>query len=63
MPDKPLTWTDIENNLRNSQNGVETDQEKLEYFKKQILDHLDKLQEKEDKKIIPFPQKEAKNGS
>ena len=61
MPDKkPVTWTDIENNLRNSmQNGpVETDEEKLAYFKEKILNHLDNLEKEEDKKIIPFPKKE-----
>jgi hypothetical protein len=32
----------------------ETDAEKLAYFKTQILNHLDKLQVEEDKKVIPF---------
>jgi hypothetical protein len=55
---KPLTWEDIENDLKNAiQNSPgETDQKKLEYFKANILGHLDKLQEEEDKKVIPFPQ-------
>jgi len=60
MPDKkPVTWTDIENNLRNSiQNGpIETDEKRLASFKEKILNHLDNLQKEEDKKIIPFPKK------
>jgi hypothetical protein len=56
---KPMTWTDIEislkNNLANSPG--ETDEGKLAYFKKGILDHLNILQAEEDKKIIPFPRK------
>jgi hypothetical protein len=54
---KPLSWTDIEIALKNSiQNSPgETDAEKSVYFKKKILAHLDKLQEEEDKKVIPFP--------
>ena len=31
--------------------------EKLEYFRKKILDHLDKLQDEQNKKVIPFPKK------
>ena len=64
---KPLSWTDIENILKNSmQNSPgETDAEKLAYFKKEILAHLDNLQAEEDKKILPFPktnQAEKKEG-
>jgi len=57
--EKPLTWTDIEISLKNGiQNSPgETEAEKLAYFKKQILSHLDNLQAEEDKKVIPFPQK------
>jgi hypothetical protein len=47
MPDKkPVTWTDIEILVKNSiQNSpVETDEEKLAYFKEKILNHLDNLQ-------------------
>jgi len=53
---KPLTWTDIENSLRNSITNSPggTDPEKLAYFKKKIIAHLDTLQEEEDKKVIPF---------
>jgi len=59
MPDKPLTWTDIEISLKNSiaNSPGETDAEKLAYFKKKIISHLDTLQDEEDKKIIPFPKK------
>ena len=55
--EKTLTWIDIENNLRASlQNSPgETEAEKLAYFKKGILGHLEKLQEEEEKKIIHFP--------
>jgi len=55
--EKPITWEDIENSLKNAiQNSPgEMDAEKLAYFKKQMLDHLDNLQAREDEKIIPFP--------
>jgi hypothetical protein len=59
----PLTWDDIENSLRNSIRNApgETDQEKLDYFKKKIIGHLDKQQEEIEKKnIIPFPVKGKK---
>ena len=59
-PEKQLTWDDIENQLRNSEKDSSdvTDEEKLNYFKKKILDHLDNLQQEVDKKkIIPFPTK------
>jgi len=54
---KPLSWTDIENTLKNSiQNSPgETDEEKLTYFKGKILAHLDNLQAEEDKRVLPFP--------
>ena len=54
---KPLSWMKVEVALKNSiQNTYgETDEEKLAYFKKKILDHLDNLQAEEDKKVIPFP--------
>ena len=57
--EKPLSWTDIEISLKNSLSNSpgETDEEKLAYFKKGILDHLNILQAEEDKKIIPFPRK------
>jgi hypothetical protein len=61
---KPLTWAEIENILRNSiaNSPGETNEEKLACFKKKIIDHLDTLQEKQDKKIIPFPpQKNVEN--
>jgi len=56
---KPVSWTNIEIALKNSmQNSPgETDAEKLAYFKKQILAHLDNLQAEEEKKVIPFPSK------
>jgi hypothetical protein len=55
---KTMTWTDIENIQRSiTQSGhVETDAEKLSYFKKEIIDHLENLQAEEDKKILPFPE-------
>ena len=54
---KPLSWTDIENNLKNiiENSPGETDEEKLAYFKGKVLAHLDNLQAEEDKKILPFP--------
>ena len=54
---KPVTWEDIEDTLKGSMNSNldETDDEKLEYFKSKLIEHLDKLQAEEDKKIIPFP--------
>ncbi len=57
--EKKLTWDDIEKNLRDSirNSPGKTDAEKLEYFKKKIIGHLDGLQAEEDKKIIPFPKK------
>jgi hypothetical protein len=64
MPDdiekKPLTWEDIENNLKNAyyKRIGEEDEEKFNCFKDKIIDHLDNLQsEINDKMIIPFPQK------
>ena len=59
MPDKPMTWTDIKTSLKNSEakGPVKIDPEKLEYFKKMILCHLDSLQAEADKKAIPFPKK------
>ena len=58
--EKPLSWSEIEAMLKKSiQNSPgETDEEKLDYFKKGILDHLQILQAEEDKKIIPFPKKQ-----
>jgi len=53
---KPLTWEDIEDNLKNS-SSTPADDDKLEYFRSIIIDHLDNLQKEEDKKIIPFPKK------
>jgi len=60
---KPFTWDDIEKTFEElKKNPIETDNEKLEYFKKKMLGHLDELQKKEEeKKIIPFP-KVNKNG-
>ena len=60
---KPLSWTDIEVSLKNSLANSpgetrETDEEKLAYFKKKILDHLDNLQAEEDRKVIPFPKQQ-----
>jgi hypothetical protein len=54
---EPMTWTDIEIALKNSiqSSPGKTDEEKLAYFKKRIIDHLDNLQVEEDKKILPFP--------
>jgi len=56
---KPITWEDIEDNLKNNikNNPYEAYDEKLEYFKSKILDHLDNLQSEEDKKIISFQKK------
>jgi hypothetical protein len=57
-PSKPdLTWDDIERDFRESLKNSpgESDQEKLDYFKKKLLRHLDTLQAAEDKKIKPFP--------
>jgi hypothetical protein len=55
--EKPLTWAGIENSFKNSirQSPGETDNEKLDYFKKKILAHLDNLQVEQDKKVISFP--------
>ena len=68
--EKQLTWDDIEKQMRDikAKSPVETDKEKLEYFKKKILGHLDNLQEEINKeKIIPFPKQpykqEDKNGT
>ena len=59
--DKKTTWEDIENTLKNIQGSpVETDAEKLAYFKRKILSHLDNLQAEEDKKILPFPKTNPK---
>jgi hypothetical protein len=59
--DKKTTWEDIENTLKNIQGSpVETDAEKLAYFKGKVLAHLDNLQAEEDKKIIPFPKANPK---
>ena len=59
---KLLSWTDIENTLKNSihYNPGETDEDKLAYFKGKILAHLDNLQAEEDKKILPFPKTNPK---
>ena len=56
-----MTWTDIEVMLKNSlaSNPGETEEEKLAYFKKGILDHLQTLQAEEDKKVLPFRKKKA----
>jgi hypothetical protein len=56
---KTVSWPDIKNTLKNNiqNSSEETDAEKLAYFKKEILSHLEKLQAEEDKKVIPFPQK------
>jgi hypothetical protein len=55
--EKPLTWADIENSFKNSirQSPGETDNEKLDYFKKKILAYLDNLQAEQDKKVISLP--------
>jgi hypothetical protein len=55
---KQVTWEEIEADLRASFNNApgETDQEKLEYFRKLIIGHLDSQQEEIEKKnIIAFP--------
>jgi hypothetical protein len=54
---KTMTWEDIENTFAKlNNNPIETDPDKLEYFKEKLLGHLDNIQKKEeDKKIIPFP--------
>ena len=56
---KPFTWEDFEKTYEELKNNpIDTDNEKLEYFKKKILGHLDELHKKEvDEKIIPFPKK------
>jgi len=56
-------WEDLEKQAESLKNSpIDTDKEKLDYFKEKILGHLDKLQKEENyKKIIPFP-KEKKNG-
>jgi len=53
---KPFTWEDVEDTLKNT-TPIETDDEKLAYFKSKIIGHLDNLQAEQDKKIIPFPKK------
>ena len=40
----PVTWNDIENNLKNVKNiPIEINDENLNYFKNKIIEHLDKL--------------------
>ena len=60
--EKPSTWAEIENTFKNyiQNGGGEMDDETLAYFKRKILAHLDNLQAKEDKKILPFPKANQK---
>jgi len=62
--EKPITWEDIENQVRELEkqkfengglNDEENTSEELKKFKAKILGHLDNLKTEEDKKIIPFP--------
>jgi len=57
--EKPFSWEDVEDILKNTTPSG-TDDEKLAYFKSKIIGHLNNLQAEEDKKIIPFPNKNKK---